>query len=310
MNHVPVTAEDFRKLGTRVDSELLLGVLNRMVPLATRDAAHLAGHEFNADDRTALETCRTQLTNEVSTNRDLRETKKAQRYGEADHVNEGKILLRTAIDVLHNKISSLTPAAGETPEHFHARIDLLVGRLDALGGTIRMDAVKLHTRLTGLNVLLADPVFAPSAGAAAARAQMVSQLTDLLTRLPATSEGKKSAQAASVEHQAALDVIDGRAAFLLKKLVRAGRSYWNSQHDRVHSGEYFVGPLRHHKRAKADGPATPATPTGAAPAPTGAAGGAPPAAPHTPPAGGSAAAIATAVMAVMAVAIAVILGAG
>ncbi len=261
---IPVTPEDFRLIGQRFASEDIVAEIDRLLPLAKKDADGLAGQEYDAAQLQELEGYRTQLTGESGDRRLTREQKKGSLRTEIDAILKAKRLLRSATGIAARAMARRKPPQGESAEDTRRIADSFEAQLDAAGGRVGLDSARIRTRLTSVITILEAPELAPLPTAATARAALVASLKADLSSLPALAELKKGLQATSLADTGALDEIDGRAYTNLKSLASAGRSFHILGADPSRAGQYNINGLHRATRKRAAnqqaGPARPTPP--------------------------------------------------
>lgn len=255
---VPFTAQDFVRIGARFASVDIVREIDRLVPLAKADAAGLAAYGYDTDDLIALEGFRTQLAAEDPARQQKRAGKKGARASESEAVVAGKRLLRGGVTIAQSALDKRAVPAGETEDATRAKLEELTHKIDALSGRVGLDSAKLRARLSGLLEVLALPDLAPPAAGAATRAAFVAKVQAALGKLPALAEAKTSAQQAAMLDTDALDEIDGRAYTNMKRLVAAGRAFFNEVGNGKRAGEYQLANLN--ARATSDEAPVPAPP--------------------------------------------------
>lgn len=257
---VPFTPQDFVRVGARFASVDIVREIDRLVPLAKTDATGLAAYGYDADDLTALEGFRAELVTEDPARQQKRAGKKGARASESEAVVAAKRLLRGGVTIAHAALDKRAVPAGETEDATRAKLEELGAKIDALSGRVGLDSAKLRARLTGLLEVLALPDLAPSGAGAATRAAFVAKVQAALGKLPALAEAKTGAQQSAMQDTDALDEIDGRAYTNMKRLVAAGRAYFNEVGNGKRAGAYQLSNLN--ARATNDAPApAPSPPT-------------------------------------------------
>lgn len=157
---IPVTKEEYQKIGERYDSEDVIEQVDELVPLAVAYVEVLPGYDMRLLDE--LKTRRTELMENVSDRRRQRkEAKQGSRKVEARRVREGKWLNRTAVTLAQNAVRSRVPAQGETEEESRRIADRLVKAIEAQQGATSNDSTAVQTRLEGAKKLLTGEI-APS----------------------------------------------------------------------------------------------------------------------------------------------------
>ncbi len=258
---IPVTAQDFVAIGERFQSEDIIDEVDRLLPLAKSDIAHLATRGYGQAELSKLTGLRDALVAEVAGRKQQRGAKKGSRSVEAHAIKEGRLVLRSGETTALATLTNRTPAPGETPIQTRQIIADTIGQIDALGGHIGTDSAKLRTRLTSLVSILGLTALAPAASDAPARAALVAKVEAAIAALPALAEQKKTHQQDAKTGTSSLDEIDGRTYTNLRTLTKVGRAYWNEHGNRQRAGEYQLNALNERAAkapaagAEAEGPA-------------------------------------------------------
>ncbi|APR77860.1 Hypothetical protein A7982_03207 [Minicystis rosea] len=243
MSFIPVTAQDFIKIGERFDSADIVAEIDRLLPLATADIVLLATRGYGQSLLDELKEHRSGLIVAVAERDRGRGTKKGARRVEGDAVDAGKLVLRSGVTLVMSAITHRKPAAGEMPEQTKQVATDLAAKIEGLGGRIGNDSAKLRTRLTTLAALLAEPVLAPAPAEAQARADFLAKVTEALAELPSLAEQKKGTQQDAKQETSSVNELDGRAYTNVKTLVQVGRAYWNEHANRKRAAEYNLSGL-------------------------------------------------------------------
>lgn len=226
MNTIPVTPEDFARIGRQHQTSDILGAMNRLVPLGTADLAELAMAEFDQTDLDEIKGYGAQLSGEGVDVQKARNGKKAARVNEAGGIRNAKLLLRRSIAVAANAIRYRPAPPGESDATTKEIVSGLMTQVDSLSGRIGANTVKLAGRLGTVKTVLAAPEIAPVAAKVPARAALLAAIDAAIAALPTLSQLKKGGQQAAKQGTVDLDEIDGRAYMKLKHLAEIGAAHF------------------------------------------------------------------------------------
>ncbi|HOX44451.1 MAG TPA: hypothetical protein PK668_12680 [Myxococcota bacterium] len=275
---VPVTREDFAKVGRRFSSEEIVNETDRLIPMATADLSTLETGGYSRAMLDELVAFRDQLRAESAAKSEVRGAKKGARMSEGLAFKEGRLALRKGISMALVAISRRQVPAGEDPKTTQERVTELTHLVKALGGKLNNDPAVLRARLEGLRALLGQPDFAPAQDGEPARKGLIEKLDRAIGLVTTHAEAKKNLKERSKGKTMTLDELDGRAYTNLRLLSQVGRACFMDAGDQVRAEGYLLRRLNRNKKdlgqepkpaqpePKSPGPSSP-LPVGPIPAP-------------------------------------------
>jgi hypothetical protein len=246
--NIPVTKEDFAKIGRRFTSAEIANETDRLIPMAKADLATLETGGYSRDMLDELVGFRDQLRTESAAKSEIRGAKKGARLSEGLAFDEGRLALRKGISMALIAIARRQLPAGEDPRTTQERVTELTHMVQALGGRLNCDPAALRSRLEGLRALLGQPDFAPPQGGAEARQKLVEKLDRAIGLITDHAEAKKDLKERSKGKTMSLDELDGRAYTNLRFLSRVGRACFLDAGDQVRADGYLLRKLNRSKK--------------------------------------------------------------
>jgi hypothetical protein len=265
---VPVTKEDFAKIGRRFNSDDLVHEIDRLLPMALADQATLETGGYSRAMLDELAAFRDQLRAETAAKTEIRGAKKGARESETLAFKEGRWVLRKGISMALVALARRQPPAGEAPKTTQERVAELHSKVQALSGTLNNNPALLRSRMEGLRAILGQPDFAPGAGGEAARTAFLARLEGAIALITTHAEAKKHLKQSAKGKTETVDELDGRAYTNLRLLAQVGRSSFMDAGDRLRADAYSLRQLNHRRGTKGKAEPEPASPVSPSPAPS------------------------------------------
>jgi len=269
---VPVTKEDFAKIGRRFNSDDLVHEIDRLLPMAVADQASLETGGYSKAMLDELAAFRDQLRAETAAKTaaktDIRGAKKGARESEGLAFKEGRWVLRKGISMALVALTRRQPTEGEAPKTTQERVAELHSKVKALTGSLNNNPALLRSRMEGLRAILGQPDFAPAAGGEAARTTFLARLEGAIALITSHTEAKKNLKQSAKGKTETVDELDGRAYTNLRLLSQVGRSTFMDAGDKLRADAYSLRQLTRHRGARAKGEPEPASPVNPSPTPS------------------------------------------
>jgi hypothetical protein len=253
--NMPVTKEDFVRIGKRYSSSEIINELDRLLPLATADIQALAKAGYPAALLAELTALRDRIRQLCAGCREARGSRSGARAGEDVVLEEGRNALRRGLAIATMAVSRRQPAQGESAQASREKAAELTSSLKTLRGTIGKDAAVLRTRLTTLRELLGKPDFAAAEAEAAERQAFLERLDASIATITAQAESKKSLKEQSKDRTVLMDEMDGRAYHNMRLLTQAGQAVFRDLGEKEHARMYSLRELHKKHPAQGDQPA-------------------------------------------------------
>jgi hypothetical protein len=237
---IPMSKDDFVRIGKRFSREDILSLSHRVLPLAVLDIDKLSAGGFTPGMLAELTAQRDQACALIASSRDVRGAKKGARAGEGVVLENARNTLTQGLAIATVSIVNRRPAQGEDLEAAREKAAELEGKLRELRGASDRNATALLTRLVGLREILRSQDFAPSAEQAPGRDSFLACLDAVIANVRDQAESKKSLRDLSKDRTSQVAEITGRLYSGLCLLCRVGKAVFHREGDPDHARNYTL----------------------------------------------------------------------
>jgi hypothetical protein len=258
--NIPVTKEDFVKVGRRFSSDDLVHEIDRLLPMAQADQAALETGGYSQALLDELASLRDRLRAETAAKTDVHGAKKGARESEGLAFKEGRWVLRKGISMAMVALARRKTPAGEAPKTTQERVTELSSKVKALSGTLNNNPALLRSRMEGLRAILALPDFAPAENGEEPRKAFLARLEAAIDLVTSHTEAKKSLKQNAKGMTEAVDELDGRAYTNLRLLSQVGKNTFMDAGDGLRADAYSLRNLTRRRVARVRADLEPASP--------------------------------------------------